>query len=95
MKMDTIQLSIDNDFVLELIRNLEFHERTKHIGMRHLFVRDEVLARKINTCRVDIRNNLTGIFSEVLPRSQFEKLAEKLVMVRKHCPVKDDDSTRY
>ena len=82
-KPDAIQLFIDNNSAMKLMKNPEFHGRTKHIAMRHHFIREKVLGGDIAPARVDSRDNLADLFTKSLPRAAFERLVENLGMTRK------------
>jgi hypothetical protein len=44
-----VPLYIDNNLALKLTRNPEFHSRSKHIDVKHYFVREKVEEGVINT----------------------------------------------
>jgi len=43
------KIMIDNQSTIKLIRNPEFHNRTKHIDVRYHFIRE-----KLSTCEIDV-----------------------------------------
>ena len=57
----------DNQSAIALARNAEFHERTKHIGVRYHFIREKIESEEadFDLDRVDV---------DVLPRSVCERL---------------------
>ena len=65
--IDTVPLYIDNNSALKLTRNPEFHSRSKHIDVKHHFIREKVEG-VINTRRVDTTDNLADVFTKALAR---------------------------
>jgi len=76
--IDSIPLYIDNNSALKLSRNPEFHSRSKHIDVKHHFIREKVEEGAINTQRVDTKDNLADIFTKTLPRPTHEDLVNRL-----------------
>jgi len=52
--------------------------RTKHIDIRHHFIRDLVEEKIVTLEEVDTEEQLTYIFTKALDAKQFEKLRGKL-----------------
>lgn len=76
--IDTVPLYIDNNSALKLTRNPEFHSRSKHINVKHHFIREKVDEGVINTQRVETRDNLADVFTKALPRPTHEDLVNRL-----------------
>jgi hypothetical protein len=76
--IDAVPLYIDNNSALKLTRNPEFHSRSKHIDVKHYFIREKVDEGVINTQLVDTKDNLVDVFTKALPRSTHEDLANRL-----------------
>jgi hypothetical protein len=76
--IDTVPLYIDNNSALKLTRNPEFHSRSKHIDVKHHFVREKVEEGVINTQRVNTKDNLADIFTKPLPRPTHEDVVHRL-----------------
>ena len=61
------RLLVDNNSAIELAKNPKHHDRTKHIDIRHHFIRDAVNELKlIELCRVDTAYNTADIFTKAL-----------------------------
>ena len=69
--IDTVPY-IDNNSASKLTRNSEFHSRSKHIDVKHHFVREKVEEEVINTQRVDTKDNVADIFTKTLARPTHE-----------------------
>jgi hypothetical protein len=76
--IDTVPLYIDSNSALKLTRNPEFHNKSKHIDVKHHFVREKVEEGLINTQRVNTKDNLADVFTKALPRSTHEDLVSRL-----------------
>ena len=76
----TIPIAIDNNSAMKLSKNPEFHARTKHIAMRHHFIREKVVTGEVKVHRVDTKNNLADILTKGLPRPRLQELIEKMGM---------------
>ncbi|OAQ61354.1 retrovirus-related pol polyprotein [Purpureocillium lilacinum] len=70
--IDTVPLYIDSNSALKLTRNPEFHSRSKHIDVKHHFIREKVDEGIINTQRVDTKDNLADAFTKALPKTTHE-----------------------
>ena len=69
---------IDNNSAMKLSRNPEFHARTKHIAMRHHFLREQVTTGNIKLHRVGTKDNVADMFTKPLPRPRFVELTGRM-----------------
>jgi len=76
--IDSVPLYIDNNSALKLTRNPEFHNRSKHIEVKHHFVREKVEEGVINTQRVQTTDNLADVFTKALSKPTHEDLVDQL-----------------
>lgn len=76
--INTVPLYIDSNSALKLTRNPEFHSKSKHIDVKHHFVREKVDEGLINTRRVDTKDNLADVFTKALSRPTHEDLVNRL-----------------
>lgn len=74
-------LNVDNQSSIKLIRNPEFHNRTKHIDVQYHFVRDKYEAGDIVPVYVNTREQQADIFTKPLPKRRFQELCKKLGIV--------------
>jgi hypothetical protein len=88
--IDTVPLYIDNNSALKLTRNPEFHSRSKHIDVKHHFIREKVDEGVINTQRVETTDNLADVFTKALPRPTHEGLVNRLNLLSGRDPEKTD-----
>lgn len=67
----SIPLAIDNAAALKLTKNPEFHGRTKHINIRHHFIRECVENGDITPSWISGKENPADLFTKPLPKSLF------------------------
>lgn len=65
-------LLVDNASAVQLTKNPEYHQRTKHIDVRYHFVREKVLARELEVQHVPGEKNLADILTKPLAKRRFE-----------------------
>jgi hypothetical protein len=73
-----IPLLCDNESAIKLANNLVQHSRTKHIDMRHHFLRDHEAKGDIELCHVNTENQLVDIFTKPLDETRFCFLRSEL-----------------
>ena len=73
-----IKLYIDNASAIKLTKNPEFHGRTKHINIRHHFIRECVENGQIKPEWISGQNNTADILTKPLSRPIFSKLFDEL-----------------
>ena len=66
--LDHIPIRCDNTSAINLSKNLVQHSRTKHIEIRHHFLRDHVQKGDCVLEFVDTKNLLVDIFTKPLPK---------------------------
>ena len=63
----SITLHIDNQATIKLIQNPRFHERTKHIEIKHHYIRETFENGEIDLQHVSTNNYLADIMTKSLP----------------------------
>jgi hypothetical protein len=79
--VDTITLKIDNMSVIQLSRNLVFHERSKHIDTRYHYIRQCIEEGRVQVAAVNINDQLADILTKSLGCDQFVELRTKIGIV--------------
>ncbi|KAJ0817154.1 putative RNA-directed DNA polymerase [Helianthus annuus] len=69
-------IMIDNNATISITNNPVKHSRTKHIDIRHHFIRDCAEKRLIELHRVDTEDNLADLYTKAFDRARFEHLVE-------------------
>ena len=76
--LDHIPIKCDNTSATNLSKNPVLHSRTKHIEIRHHFLRDHVLKGDCVLEFVDTKNQLADIFTKPLPKDSFYTIRREL-----------------
>ncbi|WVZ80789.1 LOW QUALITY PROTEIN: hypothetical protein U9M48_028240 [Paspalum notatum var. saurae] len=78
VKLSRIPLLCDNESAVKLANNPVQHSRTKHIDIRHHFIRDHVAKGDILLRNVGTKEQLVDIFTKPLDESNFCRLRSEL-----------------
>lgn len=70
----------DNQAAIRLVRNPEFHRRTKHIDVKYHIIREAHVGGQINVNYVGTNDQVADLFTKPLPRDRFERLRGLLGM---------------
>ncbi|KAI3819488.1 hypothetical protein L1987_13327 [Smallanthus sonchifolius] len=73
-------LLIDNNATMSITNNLVKHSKTKHIEIRHHFIRDCAEKHLIELVKVHTDDNLADLFTKAFDRSRFEHLVNLIGM---------------
>lgn len=78
--VSTTKLYVDNQSAIRLVKNVEFHKRTKHIDIRYHYIREKTDSKDLSVEYVPSQGQRADIFTKALPREQFKMLRESLSM---------------
>ena len=78
---ETPILKMDNASAIKLAKNPEFHKRSKHIEVRHYFVREKWQDGAINIEHVEGENQVADIMTKALVKDRFQKLRMMMGLV--------------
>ncbi|GKC45049.1 hypothetical protein Tco_1062771 [Tanacetum coccineum] len=81
IRLDDVLIMCDNKGVIDLSKNPLQHSRTKHIEIRHHFLRDNVQKGNISIEKVASEDNIADIFTKPLKREVFNYLRLGLGMM--------------
>jgi hypothetical protein len=70
--LDPTSLYCDNTGAVAMGLNPKFHGRTKHIGVRHHFIRERVESGEINFLNIRTHDNAADLFTKGLPQSKHD-----------------------
>jgi len=75
---DTMIINCDNTSAINISKNPVQHSRTKHIDIRHHFLRDLVEPKVVSLSFIPTNNQLTDILIKPLDGSRFESLRKAI-----------------
>ncbi|GKD53677.1 copia protein [Tanacetum coccineum] len=81
IRLDDIPIMCDNKGAIDLSKNPVQHSRTKHIEIRHHFLRDNVQKGNIPIEKVSSEDNIADILTKPLKRKPFNYLRLGLGMI--------------
>ncbi|GJS06479.1 hypothetical protein Tco_0363275 [Tanacetum coccineum] len=85
IRLDDVPIMCDNKGMIDLSKNPVQHSRTKHIEIRHHFLRDNVQKGHISIEKVSSIDNIADILTKPLKRESFNYLHLGLGMME-HIP---------
>lgn len=68
----TMTLYCDNMSAINISKNHVQHSRTKHIDIRHHFIRDLMKRKQVSLEYINTKNQLADIFTKALDATSFE-----------------------
>ena len=74
-------LLCDNQGAVKLIRNPEFHRRTKHIDIKYHFAREQQEEGNIQVENVGTKDQLADIMTKALGRPTFQDLRTRIGII--------------
>ncbi|KAJ1694595.1 hypothetical protein LUZ63_011293 [Rhynchospora breviuscula] len=81
LKFQKVPILCDNTSAILISKNPVLHSRTKHIEIRHHFIRDHVEKGDVELVHVDTKEQIADIFTKPLPTQQHVELRFKLGML--------------
>jgi hypothetical protein len=80
----------DNNGCIALSKNPVHHERSKHIAMRHHFLREKVEDNTVKLDFVSSADNLADMLTKSLPQPAFERLKEQMGISKYRPPARGE-----
>ena len=81
-KEKPLTISCDNQGMIALAKDKKFHSRTKHINLQYHFIHEVVEDGKINVKYLPMDDNVSDIFTKVLPKPKFQQMVNLLGLRR-------------
>ncbi|GKF19047.1 hypothetical protein Tco_0067685 [Tanacetum coccineum] len=72
---------IDNESTICIVKNLVFHSKTKHIMIRHHFIRDSYEKRLIQVIKIRTDHNVADLLTKAFDVSRFQYLIASIRML--------------
>lgn len=79
---DPPTLYVDSLSAVKLAKNPEYHRRSKHIEVKHLFVREKHLCNELRIEHIDGTSQIADTLTKALDRGRFEKMRLELGVVK-------------
>jgi hypothetical protein len=76
--VEGVELKVDNQSALALMKNPDFHDRSKHIRTRYHFIRQSVEEGEIQPGYVCSQEQLADLLTKALLKARFEELRAKI-----------------
>ncbi|GJS62171.1 putative ribonuclease H-like domain-containing protein [Tanacetum coccineum] len=78
------KIHIDNESTTCIVKNPVFHSKTKHIEIRHHFIRDSYEKKLIQVIKIHTDHNVADLLTEAFDVSRLNLLMPVLVYAAKH-----------
>jgi hypothetical protein len=75
---DSITINVDNQSCISLAKNPSFHARTKHIDIRHHFVREKVESGVVDLVFCPTKEMVADVLTKALPKEQHDWCARNM-----------------
>ncbi|GJR45904.1 putative ribonuclease H-like domain-containing protein [Tanacetum coccineum] len=75
-----IKIHIDNESTIYIMKNLIFHSKTKHIEIRHHFIRVSYEKRLIQMIKIHTDNNFVDLLTKAFDVSRFQYLIASIAV---------------
>jgi len=82
-RLDPLTINIDNQSAIKLIKNPEFHKRSKHIDIRYHFIREKFMSGLINVEYVASKDQIADILTKILSKELFRNLRTRMGICEK------------
>jgi len=69
----------DNEGALQLANNPVHHDKTKHIKIKHHFIRDTVASKEIIVLRVVTKDNVSDLLTKAVTNTVYDYLIERFL----------------
>lgn len=73
---ESLLLHCDNKSAIAMAKNPVFHSRTRHINIKHHFIRSVIEDGDVQLVFCNSQEQLADIFTKALPRGRFQPLRE-------------------
>ncbi|GJR33103.1 putative ribonuclease H-like domain-containing protein [Tanacetum coccineum] len=75
------KIYIDNESTICIVKNLVFHSKTKHIAIRHHFIRDAYEKKLIQVLKIHTDDNVADLLTRAFDVSRFQFLVVTIGMI--------------
>ncbi|GJZ96681.1 putative ribonuclease H-like domain-containing protein [Tanacetum coccineum] len=86
------KIHIDNESTICIVKNPVYHSRTKHIEIRHHFIRDCYEKRLIDVVKIHTDNNVADLLTKGFDVTRFNFLVLELILLGNNMDLRMDGS---
>ena len=90
MDLDTTVILCDNQSCIKMTENPVFHDKSKHIEIQYFYTRYMVQKGSIKIQYVSTDEKVVDVLTKPLSRVKFEYFHDKIGVVRKDLPHKEE-----
>ncbi|GJS28607.1 putative ribonuclease H-like domain-containing protein [Tanacetum coccineum] len=76
------EIFIDNESIICIVKNQVFHSKTKHIEIRHHFIRDSYEKRLIQVIKIHTDHNVADLLTKAFDVSKFQYLIANETVIK-------------
>jgi hypothetical protein len=80
----------DNEGALQLANNPVHHDKTKHINIKHHFIRDTVASKQIHVLRVVTKDNVSDLLTKPVTNTVYEHLIQRFLGISPCLSISND-----
>jgi len=80
---EPVVLNVDNQSAIRLIKNPEFHRRSKHIEVRYQFIREKLRENVIDPNYVSTNDQYADIFTKALSHEKFSVFRKNMNVIER------------
>ncbi|GJS97939.1 hypothetical protein Tco_0819109 [Tanacetum coccineum] len=73
-----IKINVDNESAICVVKNHVYHSKTKHIEIRHHFIRESYEKRLIEMVKIHTNNNVADLLTKAFDVSRFDFLVASI-----------------
>ena len=81
------KIYIDNQSTISIVKHTVFHQRTKHIEIRHHFIRDTNEKHLMQVLKIHTNDNVVDLLTKAFDGPRFNHLVVHIGMVTLNCCV--------
>ncbi|GJW87307.1 putative ribonuclease H-like domain-containing protein [Tanacetum coccineum] len=78
------KIFIDNESTICIVKNPVFHSKTKHIEIRHHFIRDSYEKRLIQVIKIHMDHNVADLLTKAFDVSRFQYLIANETVIKEY-----------
>lgn len=72
---------VDNQSAIKLVKNSEYHKRTKHIDIKYHFIREKLEEKVFRLEYVSTEDQMADVFTKPLSKNRLERLRKIIGVV--------------